>query len=573
MHTATFTDLSIVIAIGVLISLFMRMIRQPMIIGYIITGVVVGPTVLNIIKSTDSIEIFAQFGIALLLLIVGLGLNPRVIKEVGKIAALIGIGKVTIATLIGYTVGKFFGYSSLEALYIGLAVSFSSTIIILKLLTDKKEQNRLYGKISIGFLLVEDLIATFVLIAVSASAKGGLNFENFGSLMLKMAMLVAGLLVVRLMILPKLNRFIANSQEFLFLFAIGWGLGIATLFSWAGFSLETGALLAGVTLASLPYAQEIGSRLKPLRDFFIVLFFISLGSHLALADITAILPKALFLSFLVLVGNPMIVMTIMGLSGYTKKTSFKTGIAGAQVSEFSFILLLLANQLGQVSGEVVSLVTVVALITIAVSSYVIIYSDKLYDVFEKYLALFERKKVRSDHERRVHHELVLFGYHKGGREFLDVFLQLKKSYVVVDYDPDVIDILETKQYRYVYGDATDLELLSEINLESSRLIVSMITDFPTNQFLANWLISHNPHAVYICTADTIEQSAELYSLGAAYVILPHFLGTEKIGNFIKHSGLKKSEFKHYREKHLAYLQTHYEEFNDAQAAQEEPESA
>jgi Kef-type K+ transport system membrane component KefB/Trk K+ transport system NAD-binding subunit len=559
MHT-NFTDLSIVIAIGVLISLFMRIIKQPMIIGYIITGIVVGPAVFRIIHSADSIEVFAQFGIALLLLIVGLGLNPRVIKEVGKIAALIGIGKVTIATAIGFGVGKLFGYSNLASLYIGLAISFSSTIIILKLLTDKKEQNRLYGKISIGFLLVEDLIATLVLIAVSASAKGGLGFTSVGSLLLKLVLLISALAIMRLVILPKLNRFIANSQEFLFLFAIGWGLGIATLFSWAGFSLETGALLAGVTLASLPYAQEIGSRLKPLRDFFIVLFFISLGSHLLVADVMKILPQALFLSALVLIANPIIVMTIMGLSGYTKKTSFKTGIAGAQVSEFSFILLLLANQLGQVSNAVLSLVTVVALITIAVSSYVIIYSDQLYALFERYLALFERHKVHSKREHTEHFDLVLFGYHKGGREFLSVFEQLKKPFVVVDYDPDVVDILEAKQIRYVYGDASDMEMLSEINLETSKLIVSMITDFPTNQFLANWLAAHNPHAVFICTADTIEQAAELYGLGVTYVILPHFLGTEKIGAFIKHSGLKKSEFKQYREKHLAYLQTHYEEF-------------
>jgi len=560
MHPVTFTDLSLVIAIGVLISLFMRLIKQPMIIGYILTGVLVGPTVLNIIQGSASIEIFAQFGIALLLLIVGLGLNPRVVREVGKIAALIAIGKVTLATTIGYFVSRFFGYSTSTSLFIGIAMSFSSTIIILKLLTDKKEQNRLYGKISIGFLLVEDLIATLVLIVVSSTSKGSFSGTDLTTLLAKSVLLIGGLVLVRMVILPRLNKIIAGSQEFLFLFAIGWGLGIATLFSWAGFSLEIGALLAGVTLASLPYAQEISSRLKPLRDFFIVLFFISLGSHLVLSNVVAILPQALILSVLVLVGNPIIVMTIMGLSGYTKKTSFKTGIAGAQVSEFSFILLLLANQLGKVTNEVLSLVTVVALITIAVSSYTITYSDQLYILFERYLALFERKKLRHEHEHREHFDLVLFGYHKGGRDFLHVFEQLKKSHVVVDYDPSVIDILETKQTRYVYGDATDLELLNEINLEAAKLVVSMVTDFPTNMFLANWLRTHNPHAVFISTADTIEQAAELYELGVDYVILPHFLGTEKISAFIRKSGLKRSEFKHYREKHLLYLQTHYEEF-------------
>jgi Trk K+ transport system NAD-binding subunit len=277
-----------------------------------------------------------------------------------------------------------------------------------------------------------------------------------------------------------------------------------------------------------------------------------------LTDALSVLPKALFLSLLVLVGNPLVVMTVMGLSGYTKKTSFKAGIAGAQISEFSFILLLLANQTGHIDTEVLSLITVVALITIAVSTYIIIYSDPLYNAFEKYLSLFERHKVRADNDSGERFELVLFGYHKGGREFLRVFQQLKKSHVVVDYDPGVIDFLERHHTRFVYGDATDLELLAEINLQYAKLIASTITDFPTNTFLANWLAANNRRAVFICTADTIEQAAELYSIGASYVMLPHYIGSEKIGAFIKKSGLKKSEFRKYRDAHLAYLQSHYD---------------
>lgn len=558
MHAASFTELSLLIAIGVLISIFMRAIRQPLIIGYIITGIVVGPTVFNLIHSPETIEVFAQFGIALLLLIVGLGLNPRVIKEVGKIAALIGFGKVIIATSVGFFVSRVLGYSPTAAIFIGISLSFSSTIIILKLLSDKKEQNRLYGKIAIGFLLVEDLIATLVLIGVSTMSTGGsLSISVIWSLLTKSLLLAASLLTVRLFVLPRLSQLIAKSQEFLFLFAIGWGLGIATLFSKAGFSLEIGALLAGVTLASQPYAQEIASRLKPLRDFFIVLFFISLGSHLELSAVMHVLPPALLLSLLVLLGNPFIVMIIMGISGYTKKTSFKAGITGAQISEFSFILLLLAEQNGRISTEVLSLITVVALITIGASTYVIMYADQLYNYFERYLRLFERQKTHREQERARHYELVLLGYQRGGKEFLKVFKQLKKSYVVVDYDPGVADLLEGNE-PYIYGDVTDLELLNEVNLEHARLVVSTISDFQINDFMVKWLENVNPNAVFICSADTIEQAAELYENGAAYVMLPHYIGTEKISSFIRRSGLRKTEFRHYREKHLAFLQTHLE---------------
>lgn len=557
MHDSVFAELSLIIAIAVAVSLFMRLIRQPLTIGYILTGVLVGPAALDLIKSTDTLTVFSEFGIALLLLIVGLGMNPRVIKEVGKIAAFIAIGKVLVVTGVGFLLSKALGFSQTEALFIGLGLSFSSTIIILKLLTDKKEQTRLYGKVSIGYLLIEDIIATIILVFVSSSSDGGTTVSDFTTLILKCSGLILALILVRTLLLPRLNSLITKSQEFLFLFAIGWGLGIATIFSKAGFSLEIGALIAGVMLASLPYATEVSSRLKPLRDFFIVLFFVSLGSHLELAGISNNLSSVVLLSILVLIGNPLIVMTLMGLGGYTKKTSFKAGLTGAQVSEFSLILILLAADLGRVDRQVTSLLTVVAFITIAVSTYTITYSDQLYNLFEKYIRLFERKRASESREKARHYDLVLMGYQKGGYEFVKLFGQLGKSHVVVDYDPNVIDTLESKQINFIYGDVTDPEMLEEINVTKSKLVVSTITDFPTNKFIGNWLEKENQQAVYICNADSIEEAAELYEAGAAYVMLPHYIGSEKISSFIKKSGLKKSEFKKYREKHLAYLQSHY----------------
>lgn len=210
--------------------------------------------------------------------------------------------------------------------------------------------------------------------------------------------------------------------------------------------------------------------------------------------------------------------------------------------------------------------TVVGLLTIAISTYLILYSDKLYIFFEKYLELFEQRKAKESREVRRNYELVLIGYQKGGREFLKVFKQLKKRYVVVDYDPAIIDSLESQGAEYLYGDVTDPELLEELNLEKSRLIVSTITDMNTNNLLAEWLEKNNPKAVFIATADTSEEAAELYGKGVAYVILPHYIGSEKIGSFIKKNGFNKTEFKKYREKHLAYLQSHYDLFAESNEA-------
>ncbi len=563
-----FEELTLVIVFAVGVSLLMRLMRQPLMIGHIITGILVGPAVFNLVSSTETIEIFAEFGIALLLFIIGLGLNLRVIKDVGKVALLASLAQVLFVGGATYSVATMLGYTTTVALYMSLALSLSSTIIVLKLLSDKKEQSRLYAKVSIGFLLVQDLLATLAVVVVSSSASGSVTLEDFAPLAYKATLLIVGLVIVRWLILPRLNELISRSQEFLFLFAIGWAVGIATLFQQAGFSLEIGALIAGITIASMPYAPEIASRLKPLRDFFIVLHFVMLGALLEVGVMRDSLGEALALSAIVLIVNPFSVLIIMGLMGYTKKTSFKAGLAMTQVGEFSLILLAVANRYGYISDEVVSLVTFVALLTIAVSTYMILYSEQLYTFFERYLRLFERRKAKDEHERRKRYELVLFGYQRGGHEFLPVFRSLSKKFIVVDYDPSVIDFLEQRNIEYMYGDATDPDLLEELNLRHSRLVVSTITDLPTNLSLARWLEINNPSAVYIATADNAEQAAELYEMGAAYVVLPHYIGSERIGSFIKKSGLKKTEFKRFRESHLTYLQSHHEMFGGSAAAGE-----
>lgn len=558
-----FEELTLVIVIAVAVSLIMRALKQPLMIGHIITGIIVGPAVFNLITSYETIDIFAEFGIALLLFIIGLGLNLRVIKDIGKVALAASIAQVVLVGGAAYATAIIIGYSPTVSAYIALALSLSSTIIVLKLLSDKKEQSRLYAKVSIGFLIVQDFLATIAVLFVSSSNGGRISLEDFVPLATKGAVLLGCLIIFRYLVLPHLNTLIGKNQEFLFLFAIAFALGIATVSKSSGFSLEIGALLAGMTLASMPYATEVASRLKPLRDFFIVLHFVLLGSLVNLSVIESSPGRTILFSLIVLIVNPISVLIIMGLMGYTKKTSFKAGIAMTQVGEFSLILLAVASKHGYIDTETVSLITFVALLTIAASTYMILYSDQLYKVFEKQLRMFERRKAKDEHERRKRYDLVLFGYQRGGHEFLPVFRKVSNKFVVVDYDPSVIDFLEQKSIEYMYGDATDPDLLEELNLRHSKLIVSTITDFGTNKILANWLEKNNPYCVFISTADDSLQAAELYERGASYVMLPHYIGSEKIGAFIKKSELKKTAFKQYREDHLKYLQTRQELFTSS----------
>lgn len=559
MHESVFTALSIVIVIASVMALFMRLIKQPLIIGHILTGIIVGPLVFHVLQSASTIETFSNIGIALLLFIIGLGLNPRVIKEVGKVAALAGIIEVGIVAGISILVGEHLGLNYRQAIFLGIALSFSSTIIILKLLTDKKEQNRLYGKITIGILIIQDLIAVLALLFVTSQGSNAhISLSELGWLGAKGLIVTVPLFLIGIFVLPRVSKFISSSQEFLFLFAIGWGFGAAALFQAVGFSLEIGALLGGVALASLPFTQEISARLRPLRDFFIIVFFISLGARLTFSSIGSELKLIIFSGIVVILLKPLVVMITMGIMKYTRQTSFKTAISLGQISEFSLVLILLGNSAGIVPKSLVNVITFMALVTIASSTYLINYANGLYKVTERYLKIFERSKTHTERPLvQLTYPLILFGYKRGGLEFIHLFKKMKKDFVVVDYDPEVIDIMEQQKINCIYGDATDIELLQEVGIEKAKLIVSAMTDHDTNIFLLKLINKINPKSIIIVHAESIKKATELYDLGASYVVMPHYIGNDNIASFIQNSDLKKSEFTKYQEKHLSYIQKHY----------------
>ena len=564
MHLSVFSELSLIIVLATAVALIMRLMRQPLIIGHILTGIVVGPIVLNLIKGPETFEVFSSIGIALLLFIIGLGLSLKVVREVGRVASILGAVQLFATIIIGYCAGMALGLDQTESLFIAVAYSISSTIIILKLLNDKKEQLRLYGKIVTGLSLVQDIFAVIALVFVTANSTSGFSTADLGNLFLKGTLVSAAILLFGGYVLPRFQKFIAGSSELLFLFALGWGFGAAALFELIGFSIEIGALIAGISLAALPYTQEIASRLRPLRDFFIVVFFIALGSRLQFGDMATILPVIIFGSFVVIVIKPFIVLMTLGLMGYTKRTSFKAAMTVGQVGEFSLIFLVLGNKAGLVSEDLVAALTLIALISIAASTYLIIYSDKLFLIFEEHLSMFERRKVQHrENERRARTDLILLGYLKGGHEFLRLFKSMKQRYVVVDYDPEVADQLERAGANYVYGDVTDIELLEEIGIERAKLVVSTVTEHEINIFIVKMMEAANPNCVVICHAENAVEAAELYELGASYVMVPHYIGSEKISQFIRHTGLNKNEFKKYRQKHLSYLQDHLVKLDEA----------
>jgi len=535
------SQFSFLILVVLLVSFIARLLKQPLVIGYIIAGLIAGPSFLNLIHDTTLINTFSEFGISFLLFLVGLNLSPQVIRDYGKISVITGLGQIVFTSIFGYLLSLWFGFSSLASLYIAVALTFSSTIIIMKLLSDKDDIEKLYGKIAVGFLLVQDFVAILVLLGISAFEKG-IWIEIFFTISRAIILILALILFTRY-ILYKITDFLVSSQEFLFLFVILWGLGLSFLFRYIGLSMEMGALIAGVLLSTTSYSYAIASKLKVLRDFFIIFFFVFLGSQLGLQELSEVFFPAIGFSLFILIVKPLVLMVLMGTFRYTKKTGFLIGTTAAQISEFSLIIIAMGVKMGHIPQDILSLVTLVGLITIGASTYMIIYADKLYSIFSRYLDIFERGKLIEREIITKRFGCFLIGYNRTGFAILRSLQNLYPDVLVIDFNPAVIKSLKKRGISCVYGDAEDVELLESLRITKAHMVVSTVPDLSTNLLLVKFIREKNKRTVIILTARQIADALILYESGADYVILPHFLGGHYAAELIE-------KFKTHREHYV-----------------------
>ena len=359
------------------LSILLKLIKQPPLLAYILAGIIIGPIGNLQLQSRDFLQALGELGIALLLFIVGLELNFNEIKSVSKVAAIVGTLQIVMTAGGGYLISALLGFSAVTSIYLGIALAFSSTIIVMKLLSDIKAMQNLYAKISVGLLLVQDLLAVFVLIFLSSFLKSSLSLGSIASVFIPGIIILGIVLALSIWVFPRLVDKIGKSYETLFLFAIAWVLGLSALVSSIGFSIEIGGLLAGLSLANTSGSFQIIDRAKSLRDFFITIFFVILGLNMTFSSLSKIFIPAIIFSAFVLLFKPLITALVMKFMGFPKKVSAMTGITLGQISEFSLIIIFLGQKLGHVSSEVVSLVATIAIITFAVSSFLIMESNRL----------------------------------------------------------------------------------------------------------------------------------------------------------------------------------------------------
>lgn len=529
MFESMFIEFSILLGIAALVGFVAVQLKQPLIVAFIAVGILVGPAVFGLIESQQQIELLAHLGIAILLFIVGLKLDLHIIKTMGVVALFTGLGQVLFTSVIGFFIGLALGLSVTGAIYVAVALTFSSTIIIVKLLSDKRELDALHGRIAIGFLIVQDIVVVLAMIGLTAvgHADGATNLgTEIITVVIKGAFMLLVVALLMKYVLPGLLRHLARSPELLVLFAIAWAVLGAAGGQALGFSQEVGAFLAGVSLASTHYRELIGARLVSLRDFLLLFFFISLGAGLEMETLGAQVMPAILLSLFVLIGNPLIVMIIMGYMGYRKRTGFLAGLTVAQISEFSLILAALGLNLGHIDQQTVGLITLVGLITISASTYMILYSQPLYQKLSPWLGIFERKipyreQALDELNDKKPVDAILFGLGRFGTVIARSMHDRGWNIMSVDFDPELLRQHRKEGLLTRYGDGEDPEFISTLPLNQAKWIISTMRNDQANVSLIKALKEEQFKGRIAVSSHTQSQAAHFEKLGADLTLVPY----------------------------------------------------
>ncbi len=536
--STVFHELAAILVIAGVIGVLALKLRQPLIISYIVTGIVAGPAVLGWASGGSEIKLLSSIGIAVLLFVVGLKLDVGLIRSVGPVALATGLGQIVFTSLFGFLLSLGLGFAPVKAIYIAVCLTFSSTIIIVKLLSDKREIDSLHGRIAVGFLVVQDIaviLAMILLTSFTAAGSGGIAAQGMRLLLVGTAFVLGTVATMRWVMPPLLGR-LAQNQELLVLFAVAWAVGLAALADGVGFSKEVGAFLGGVSIASTAYREAIASRLTGLRDFLLLFFFIDLGSGLNLTAAGVQLWPALVLSLFVLVGNPLIVVAIMGVMGYRRRTGFLAGLTVAQISEFSLILAALGLRLGQIGEAEVSLITLVGVITIALSTYMILGSDQLYAWLQGPLRIFQRATPFSELKGSISGpakvDVVLLGLGRYGSAIVRQLRAHELSILGIDFDPQALRLAAAKGLPVQYGDSEDPEFTASLPLSSATVVVSTLPSLESNAAIRHGLESAGFRGHFIATAHDEAEVVKLELIGANRTLLPFLDAAERAAELI-----------------------------------------
>lgn len=545
-------DIGTMVVAALVMMLFFRKFSVPSIIVYIITGLVLGP-ILGVVTVTagegdelhdataHTLEIISEVGIVLLLFLVGLELSLDKIKDLGRVAFLAGIGQVVFTAAGGFVFALLLGFEWLPALIIATALTFSSTVVVVKLLDQKKQLHSLFGRIAVGIFLVQDLVVVIIMTLLTGLG----TEETMEPLRVAMSLLVAFggtvfLLLAALLasryVLPRTFGWASRSPETVFIWSLCWCFLFVVAAEWLNLSAEIGAFLAGLSIAQLSCAPDLRRRVHPLMNFFIAIFFISLGAQMQLGEASEYWFAAVILSLFVLIGNPFIFMIIIARCGYSERTSFMTSVTVAQISEFSFIFAAMGLAYGLIDSSVLSLIMLIGLITIGCSAYMILYAERLYD-WCRGLGLLKMFRAKQEDDEDAHAEqlsghVIVVGMNALGRSVVEELHRRGETVLAVDTDPHKLQCLPA---RKMVGNMDYLQVVEETGFARAKLVMSALQIEDTNNLLA-WRCQQFGVP---CAIHAFDRSVftDLKRLGVSYLVEAKFRSMKRVENDLREDGV------------------------------------
>lgn len=537
-------DIGIAIIGATVLGLAAQFLRQPIILGYLIAGALVGPVGFGLVERHDHIEVISEIGLVLLLFVIGLEMNPKEILRAGRQLVVTGIGQAPLSVALGLGLFPLLGYSlagdDRTALYLALCCAISSTAIVVKLLYDKFELDTLPGRVTLGVLIFQDLYAILILAFQP-------NFSDPNVLPVLKALgstvaLLAGCFLLSRYALSRVFSFVAKTPEMVVAVSLGWCAAVSAAAGWMGLSKEMGALIAGVAISAFPYSMHVTAKTLPLRDFFLTLFFMSLGMKIALPTVDIVGPVALLVGF-VIVSRFLAVYLLAAAAGAGRRTAFISTLNLCQISEFSLVIAALGVGYGHIGRDTVNQILYAMAIMAVMSSYAIRYSHRLFGLYDRLLGrlgLPDRKAEALGRGTADEHPVAILGFHRGARSLVGALERrdpaLLRKLLVIDFNPEVLAELEAKGIAAHFGDISSLDTLSHAHIEKARVVLCTIPDTllkgTDNLTLVRVCRTAAPRAHIVATADVPEHEGRLREAGASEVLLPYQLVGEHLASSV-----------------------------------------
>lgn len=528
---AGFELFAVIVGFATILSFLAKKTRQPTVIAYIATGLLLGPVGLSFMGQTELTRLFSELGLVFLLFFIGLEIDISEVREVLKPTAIIGVSQMALTAALGFGIGSLLGFTTVESLFIGAAAMFSSTALVVKLLTDKDETTTLPGRLDVGVLLIQDIAVVLILALLTTNfADPATAMIRFGEILLMIGVIGGASIASSKYLLPKVFQRISQKPSVFFVYGLAWAFILITGAGYLDLSLEIGAFFAGLSLAQLPYSSELQERVRPLTDLFMAIFFIDFGLSIIPSQLSAYFMEAMIVSAALMIGKYLIMFNLIDRLKFTPETSFKASLNMTQISEFSLILGSLAVSEQIISDNMLGFISLVAITTMGISSYMLNFNQEIYSKVEKFLKQFEDEEKNDVNISELKEHSIVIGYNRMVKRVLPLLEEQYENVVIVDKDPENTEELSQSPHEYIYGDFKHDEIRKASSIKDAAFVISVSRDENVNHQILRDARRETP--VFL-EAESFKDAAELYDRGAEYVMVENILTGDKMADYIE----------------------------------------